>query len=161
MIKYLKHLFCSILALSSTVALLADTPESSSFIMERVSLSAAGQTVASTDYETTIVFGQNSPSGAASNCNSGYVSSFGFWSALGDLPVPIQLRVAKDSTDESTVDLSWTGSDDVFQVFRSFTPHDVLDPANLDLEISECSASDPQAGAGDLIFYRVVARPEE
>jgi hypothetical protein len=131
--------------------------ESPSYSMDRVTAISMGTTVSSSNYETTVVMGQDSPAGAASYCNSGFIGSFGFWSVLGDLPVPIRLEVEKDSGDPSVVQLSWSGADDLFQVFRSLTPDNVLDPINLDGETAACAAADSQAGTADLIFYKIIA----
>ena len=67
----------AVLAASNGVA-----QESTSFSMDRITATAGGQSVSSTNYESTILAVQDSPSGAASFCNSGYVSSLGFFSVL-------------------------------------------------------------------------------
>ncbi len=140
-----------VLMLSTLV--LAQT--STSFKM-RVSATAVGQTVsaASNNYQTTVVLGQESLAGALSFCNGGYRTSLGFWSVVGDLPVPIQLLVDKDPADSEMVDLSWSGADDGFEVYRATSPEDVVDPANLDSLSSSCAASDATHGA-DILFYRI------
>ena len=145
--------------LVSNLAPPVSAQESPSFVMDRVSATAVGNTTVSANYETTVVMGQESPTGAVSFCNGGFINSFGFWSVLGDLSVPIRLEVARDSIDPSVVQLSWSGADDLFQVFRSLTPEDALDPLNLDDETSACSAADLEAGSANLIFYQIIAKP--
>ena len=104
--------------------------QSASFMMERVSATAVGDTASSATFTTTVVLGEASPVGAASFCNSGFVNSVGFWSVLGDLPVPIHLRLGKDLSSPGVIEMSWSGSADLFEVFRSSTPVGVVHPLN-------------------------------
>ena len=147
--------------LCAGIALLpASAQQSESSSMDRIVLTAVGNTASSSNFETTVVIGQDSPSGASSFCNSGFVNSLGFWSVLGDLPVPIQLHLDKSDGDPSVVDLSWSGADDVFQLFRSASPVNLVDsPENLYLETSLCDAIDDRASASNLLFYLVVRKP--
>ena len=135
----------------------ATAQQSANFSMDRISVTAVANTASSTNFETTVVVGQNSPSGASSFCNTGFINSTGFWSVLGDLPVPIQLRVDKN-TDPTAVDLMWTGADDTFQLFRSTSPVNVTDPTNLQLETPLCDASDTDASGSNILFYNVIPR---
>jgi hypothetical protein len=146
---------------AANLALAAFAQSSASFEMKRVSATAAGSTASSAGFESTVLIGQESPTGAASACNTGFLSSFGFWSVLGDLSVPIRLNVKRAAGDPQAVELTWTGADAEFNVFRSQTPNDVHDPTNLTLVTSECAAGDPRAGEADLVFYNVVANAGE
>lgn len=130
---------------------------STNFKMERVSVTAVGQTVSGASYQTTVVLGQESPAGAASSCNSGWRMSLGFWSVLADLPVPIRLLVDKDPTDSQVADLTWSGADDVFEVYRATSPQNVVDPTNPNFPAMECAASDATL-AVDILFYQVISQ---
>ena len=136
--------------------------QSTNFSMDRISVAAVGTTASSTNFETTVVAGQDSPSGASSSCNLGFTNSLGFWSVLGDLPVPIELHLDKNDSDPSVVELSWSGADDVFYLLRSDSPVNLVEnppEENLYLETLLCDAIDDQASASDLLFYLVVPEP--
>jgi hypothetical protein len=134
--------------------------QSASFSIDRITMAAGGQSINSASFHSTVIAGQVSPSGAASFCNSGYMSSLGFFSILGDTVVPIRLNLAKNEIDPSTVELSWTGNADDFQIYSSSLPQDVLDPLNLDQETFLCDGSD-SPGSESLVFYKVIAKATE
>lgn len=147
----------SCLLLQATAIGFVAAQESTTFSVDRTTVTSAGQSIASPSFATTVVTGQVSPSGAASFCNAGYTASFGFFSILGDLSVPIHLQVNK-SANPSSIDLQWSGTNPVFQVYRSPSPHDVLDPTHLRQETSLCNGSDA-VGNENIFFYKVVAAP--
>ena len=127
------------------------------YVMTRMTTAAGAATMASTGYQTTLLVAQASPQGACSACNSGSIDSFGFWSALGDLPVPIILRVQRNGTDPDAIDLTWTGSDSDFQVCRDVTPQDVC--AHPYAFTSDCHYTDPGATAADAVYYSIIPKP--
>jgi len=133
--------------------------QSAHYSMERVTVAAVADTASSTHFTTTVVIGQESPAGASSFCNAGFRSSMGFWSILGDLPVPIVLQLGKQAGDPSTIDLIWSGADSSFAVYRSADAATVLNPENLFLEVPVCQATDLVTGTPNLVFYNVVAGP--
>ena len=133
--------------------------ESQSFVMERLTLVAGSETIASASYETTVTLGQESVAGASSFCNASLTDSLGFWSLLGDLPVPIVLTVAPNPTDAQAVVLSWSGNTPSFQVFRSSTPASIVSPGNLDQTVDVCNAADLSFGPLVALFYDVEAVP--
>ena len=155
--------FILLVCLVSLLVVILQSPavaqESSTFVMERISVAVGATKSTSASFENTAVVAQESPSGANSFCNTGFVNSLGYWSVLGDLPVPIRLTVGINELDPGSLDLSWTGVDDVFQVYRAFTPEDILNPANLYQETMVCAAMDNNAFQSDIIFYKVVPRP--
>ena len=144
-----------LLLVSGTIPVLGQ--QSANFSMDRISVTAGGNTAASANFETTVVIGQDSPSGASSFCNSGFINTAGFWSVLGDAPVSIVLAVGKDAANPNQVELSWSGANPVFHLYSSTLPTDVLDPLNLTLATATCSASDSPLAA--LVFYKVVPKP--
>ncbi len=107
-----------------------------------------------------MTIGQDSPAGASSFCNTGFIASIGFWSVLGDLPVPIWLQVAKNPADPSAVELSWSGAHDAFEVYRAVSAQNVLDPTNLFTQTSSCAVSDDRALASNIIFYNVIPQSQ-
>ena len=144
-----------VVSLASHVVGLAQS--SSNYSMDRVAFSSAGSSTASPTYSTTVVIGDDSPGGASSFCNSGFVNSVGFWSVLGDLPVPISLQVDKGLAGPDSVSLAWSGNEASFRLYRSSSPVNVLDPGNLTLETMECAGDDTSSGG--LVFYKVVPTP--
>ena len=133
--------------------------QSESFIMDRVSIVAVGSAASSASHETVVTVGQVSLAGASSFCNRGFVNSVGFWSVLGDLPVPTQLQVDKNDADPSTVELLWTGTNETFELFRSTSPANVAQSMNLHLATSLCEASDTDTTMSGIVFYKVVPMP--
>jgi hypothetical protein len=147
---------CILLHAAATGLVVAQ--ESTTFSVDRTTVTSAGQSVASPSFATTVIAGQVSPSGAASFCNAGYTASFGFFSIFGDLSVPIVLQVNGNEVDPSNVELEWTGTASAFRVYRSLTPHDVLDPSHLSQQTSLCNGSD-SVGSDPIVFYMVTAEP--
>jgi hypothetical protein len=137
----------------------AAAQESPSFVMERITLAAGSQTVASPSFEATVTLGQEGPAGAASLCNASWTDSLGFWSLKGDLPVPVVLTVAPHPADPQGVVLSWSGNAPQFQVYRGFTPASLVAPGNLEETTNVCSASDPNAGPIAALYYDVEEAP--
>jgi len=131
---------------------------SAHFFMKRVSLNAGAGAMASTNYSNSLSTGQ-SLVGSASFCNAGSRTTAGFWSVLGVAPVPLILTGRRNVADPFEVDLSWSGVDTVYQLYRAFTPTDVLNPGNLDRETSSCNATDKLAFQSDIIFYSVIPKP--
>jgi hypothetical protein len=132
----------------------------SPYSMDRVSVTAVGQTASSPVYTTIVVAGQDSPSGAASVCNTGYKMSLGFLSVMGNLPVPILMRVEREPSSASEVQLSWSGAEDYFDLYRAFNPQNIVDFQNLHSSPSSCTAVDANADEADIIFYKVMPPTE-
>ena len=101
-----------------------------------------------------MTFGQTGPSGAASFCNGGFVSGLGFWSVLGESPVENVLALAADRTGD--VDLRWSGSASRFEVYRGTSASTILDPGNLFVTTTSCSAADSDPPAARIVFYNVI-----
>jgi hypothetical protein len=131
--------------------------ESASFRMERVALSASGGAAESARFETRIVLADPGPSGGmASACGTTWIQTTGFLSILAGGPVPIRLTVTRPSTDPLEVELSWTGTDALFDVRRSFDAGSIGDPASVSTTLAECSATDPDPAENEIIFYLVL-----
>lgn len=132
---------------------------STHYSMKRVGTSAGAVAMTSTNYSNRASVGQESPVGSASFCNVGSRTSTGFWSVLGVGAVPIVLTGRRNASDPLDVDLSWSGADPIYQVYRAFTPADIFNPANLEGETSSCSTTDMLAFQSNLIYYSVIRRP--
>lgn len=128
-------------------------------LADRVGAAAGAGVMTSGDFDARAVISQGTPIGASSICNSGVQASLGFWSVLGDLPVPIVLYARHNPSDPTHVDLRWTGADGGFQVFRAFAPQNVAVPANLDLNTSLCAATDTRGPEAGLVYYMVTRKP--
>lgn len=137
----------------------ASAQESASYTLERLSIAGASQTIASARFETSITVGQESPAGAASICNVSWTDSLGFWSIEGDLPVPIVLTVARNPVDPLQIDLSWSGNASLFQVYRDYTPQNLVSLANLERVTALCSATDALAFQSNVIYYDIESAP--
>lgn len=144
-------------AVLANLQLVAAAQETGIYVMDRMSLATASGRMTSPSYESTTVVGQIGLAGTASSCEDN-VSSFGFWSALGDLPVPIRLNIQRNAVDPGSVDLTWTGASIQFQTYRAFSPQDVLNPMNLYSEPFACAMTDGRAIDSDIIFYKVVPK---
>jgi len=110
--------------------------------MTRVTLASTGSTAASPSFEMRVTLGQAVPVGAVSRCNDGFHQSAGFWSVLGDLPVPTVLLVARDPAAPGGVILSWSGSASQFDLYRSGIAGSVLDPGNFVTSTFACTTAD-------------------
>jgi hypothetical protein len=138
------------------VATAARAQTSESYAVDRATVSGGGGTAASASFETTVVVAQDTPEGASSLCGGGYSVSAGFWSVLGDVPAPIDLRLGRAAAPPRVL-LSWTGNAGTFELYRSSTPDDVLDPVHLHSLHTDCEATDALGGPpGAIVFYNVV-----
>ena len=144
---------CAALMAIASVSL-AQVPESMNFKMDRFSVAAIAQTATGpTTYGTTVVVGQDSAVGATSACNNGFRTSVGYWSHLGDLPVPIQLQAGKSA---GTMELYWSGGDSAFEVYRAPSSSNLVSPGNLYEITSSCTTTDSLAQAPAVHFYLVI-----
>jgi len=137
----------------------ATAQQSARFVVERITLASATGAPASARFVSVAVVAQSEVSGAASRCNDGFASAFGFWSVAGRPRVPLRLRLVADAVDTSSVGLEWTGSNPDFGVFRSISPQDVTDPANLLLQTPACQHTDIEAAGPGILFYKVQPLP--
>src|SRR5262249_501900 len=118
-------------------------------------LSATGAPASSPHFDMRVTYGQTVPVGAVSQCNDGYLQTAGFWSVLGDQPVPLMLFVDYDTANPEGVILTWTGSSSQFDIYRSSAASSILDPGNLTTTAYACTTADlPPAARCN--FYQVV-----
>lgn len=142
-------------ALALAPARPAPAQESQHYVMGRVTLSATGALASSPRFDTRVTLGQTVPVGSVSRCNDGYLQSAGFWSVLGDQPVPLMLFVTNDTANPGGVILTWTGSASQFDLYRSNAAASNLDPGNLTRTVYSCTTAD-MPPAVPRIYYQVV-----
>ena len=140
------------------VAAVAASPllgqESASFRHERLTLASSAGPVSSASYVTTITFAQEGPVGSVSRCNNGFLQSTGFWSVLGETPVPVWLIVDKNGVDPTQVDIAWSGSSSLFTLYRGVVAESLIDPLNILLTTPDCSVTDAPPETA-ITFYLV------
>jgi hypothetical protein len=132
---------------------------SAHYSMKRIAMVSGSASLTSSHFSTNVVGPQESPSGGASFCNVGRKTGLGFWSVLGQISVPIILTAQRNAADPLDVDLTWSGAETTFQLYRAYAPANVLDPGNLDRETTQCSATDQLAFQSNEIFYSVIKKP--
>jgi hypothetical protein len=134
---------------------MASAQESASFRLDRISFAAVAGPVSSAHYATTITIAQEGPVGSLSRCNDGFLQNTGFWSILGESPVPVWLRVGKNGVDPAQVDLGWSGSSSQFSVYRAEFADSLAEPYNILTTIPDCALTDAPPSA-PITFYLVL-----
>ncbi|MCP3979140.1 MAG: hypothetical protein GY716_07385 [bacterium] len=127
-------------------------------VSERIAVTSAGGRSSSLSFDNVASIGQSSPVGAASFCGAGYHASLGLWSIRGQIPVRNVLEVQRDPAIATEVELSWSGSDQKFEVYRSTSALNVTDPTNFDRSTRDCVITDPTSGLSDILFYKIVPK---
>jgi len=127
---------------------------SASFRMDRVTVASAAEPSSSANFALTLTFAQESPVGSISRCNDSFLQSTGFWSVLGETPVPVMLHVNRDASDASLPLLTWSGSSSEFTLYRAVLAQGVVDPINEALVTNACTAVDTPPPA--TVTYYVV-----
>lgn len=150
----------AILVVTIAVTGKINAQESASFLIERVSVCSAAGDTASVNYVASLTLGETGPVGAASFCNTGFVVSTGLWSVLGGPTVPIRLYLEHNALDPVAADLTWSGGAAAFDIFRSTSPDNVLEPFHLLETTPTCRSTDPQPIDSGIFFYLVVQAPE-
>lgn len=131
--------------------------QSENYRMERVAAVRGAVSATSATYAMHNVVAQESVHGINSSCEARLINGLGFWSLLGTQPAPIILKLAHGPGGPGEVELSWSGVEDSFRIFRDTVPEQLLDPINLVQEVAACGAADADAPAAGITFYRVVA----
>lgn len=129
------------------------------YVLDRVTVVAGSGSLSSTTLESKLIVGQESPGGGSSACNSGYRTSLGFWSVSGEMPVPIELAIRRSLSNPQDIELSWTGADPLFGVYRDSAPTDVANPVNLYHQTGLCVFTDEFAAQDPILFYLVLVQP--
>ena len=132
---------------------------SSNYMMEHVVVSAGAASAASQTWQMSVALTPDFRIGASSTCNRGFRTSLGLGTSADHIPVPIELSVRHSQADPQDVELTWTGADPLFQVYRSFSPSDVSGVLNLYQETDRCVFTDAFAHQESILFYLVLPRP--
>jgi len=144
----------AILALVFAVAPTLQAQSSATYRMDRVTVASAAESSSSLNYSIAVTFAQEGPVGSLSRCNDGFLQSTGFWSVLGEVPVPVLLHVSRDTVDPKQPSLVWSGSSSEFTIYRATMAQGLVDPFNETLVTSDCQAVDAPPPAA-VTFYVV------
>ena len=145
---------CALVFLAFVPAKVA-AQESANYRMDRITIAATANSVSSAGYAMTVTFGQEGPVGSISRCNESFLQSTGYWSILGETPVPVFLLLDRNDADPALPDLMWTGSASQFTVYRSVLPNDVVQPMNEVLSTPLCGITDDPPPAS-IVYYLVL-----
>lgn len=126
---------------------------------ERVVLAAGAAAASSASFETSVILSPETSIGASSTCNRGYRVSLGTMPFAGTIPVPIDLSVRHSQSDPQDVELTWTGADADFRVYRGSSASALSNTFNLYEETDLCGFTDISAQQEPVIFYLVMPRP--
>ena len=129
--------------------------ESANYRLERITIAATADPVSSASYAMTVTFAQEGPVDSISRCNDSYLQSTGYWSVLGETPVPVFLRLDRNDANPALPDLMWTGSASEFTVYRSASPIEVVDPVNEVASTTLCAVTDVPPPAF-IVYYLVL-----
>ena len=129
---------------------------SAHYVLQQKTLNAGGgggPTMPGGLYRMEDSLGQESVVGCSSSFH--YVLQSGFWSFFGSGLVPVILMVTKDTGDPSCPDLSWTGNNPYYFVYRSTDPSAIFS----DLNHSQPGQTwtDRSSPDAPVVFYSVLA----
>ena len=127
---------------------------STSFCMQQTTLNGGGGLGISASFRMTASIGQESVIGVSSSPN--YVLQSGFWSFQGSGLVPVLLTVHKNGSIPADPDLTWTGNNSPYSVYRvSNTCNTVF--SNFLTSQTPLAYTDAAPPAGPLICYNILA----
>lgn len=141
------------LSLLAAVAAPAQTSCSASFCLRQTTLDAGGAAGASAGYASTGSLGQEVAVGTSSSPQ--YVLQSGFWSFCGSGLVPVVLLVTKNSSDPELPDLSWSGNNPPYVVYRDLDPSQVYGSPLTSTSAKAYTDAAPPSAA--VVFYGVLA----
>ena len=145
----------------AVACILVDTviaQSSTNYRMQRVVFTGGAAAASSANFETSVILTPDTRIGAASTCNTGFRISLGFTAFAEALPVPIDLSVRHSLSDPRDVELTWTGADPAFQVYRASSPSELSSILNLYEETDRCGFRDTYAHQEPIVFYLVLPR---
>ena len=131
--------------------------ESEHFSLEGVTVIAGAESAAaSARFDLAVSVAALEPTGAASFCDQGFGVVLGGAPFTPDLPVPNHLLVDRNGTDASHVDLTWSGTAGLYDVFRSTSPTNLVSPGNYVTTSPGCLVVDTDPFTGPIVYYSVV-----
>jgi hypothetical protein len=146
-------LFVVSLLLVGLLTTLQAQSSSANYTLQQSTNNSAGDVATSAGYRMTPSLGQEATIGASSS--PGFVLQSGFWSFLGSGLVPVFLSVNKNGIDPEDMDLSWSGNNDPYDLYRSANCTDVF-AAYLDTTVTN-DFTDVTTPAASLLCYSVLA----
>lgn len=134
------------------------TAQSSSahYVLQQSTINGGGGTSvspSSESYRATDSLGQESVIGCSSSFH--YVLQSGFWSFVGQGLVPVVLMLHKDGANPALPDLSWSGNNPYYFVYRSTDPAAIF--SGLLFSQPEQTWTDSAPPDAPLVFYSVLA----
>jgi len=129
---------------------------SANFRMQQSTFNGGGTTSVSpsgTNYRLTASLGQESVIGVSSSPN--YIVQSGFWSYFGSGLVPVLLMVQKNGVIPADPDLSWSGNNPNYMIYRSAGCATVF--SSLLTTVTPQSYTDAAPLAAPLVCYSVLA----
>jgi hypothetical protein len=144
-------LVLALLGLGATAG--AEVASSASYALQQTTVDGAGAEASSTSYRLQGAAAQKAAVGASSSPD--YVLQSGFFSFVGSGLVPVVLTVDQDPVDPENIDLSWSGNNEPYEVYRSADCGAVL--GGLLTQLNANSYDDDTVGVGGLHCYRVFA----
>ena len=127
---------------------------SASYCMQQTTLNGGGGLSTSASYRMNASLGQESVIGVSSSPN--YVLQSGFWSFQGSGLVPVLLTVHKNGTTPADPDLSWTGNNAPYAVYRQNAGCTTVF-ANFLTSQTPQAYTDAAPPAGPLVCYNILA----
>jgi hypothetical protein len=91
---------------------------SASYVLQQSTLNGGGQAISSANFRMTASLTQESVIGVSSS--PGHVLQSGFWSYYGAGLVPVLLLVHKNGATPADPDLSWSGNNAPYVIYRQF-----------------------------------------
>jgi len=136
---------------------LLQAQESAHYFLDAVTVTAGAETAAASPrFDLGVTVAALEPTGAASFCNDGFGVVLGGDLFSPALPVPNHLMVQRNAADLAHVDLTWSGTAALYDVYRSVSPANLASPGNYVTTSPGCLVVDTDPFTGPIVYYTVV-----
>ncbi|MDH3628425.1 MAG: hypothetical protein OEV00_14665 [Acidobacteriota bacterium] len=142
-----------LIAVLCTGPALAEVASSPSYVLQQTAVDGAGTESSSGSYVMNGAAVQKATIGTSAS--PAYVLQSGFFSYLGSGLVPVVLTVDKDAIDPQDIDLSWSGNNDPYSVYRSIDCTAII--GGFLAQVNTNDYDDDTVGTTGLNCYRVFA----
>lgn len=126
---------------------------SANYRLQPVTVNGGCAPTTSATHRLNASLGQESTVGASSAPH--FIVQSGFWSFLGSTVVPVVLTANRDAVQPATVDLSWSGNNASYSIYRNTACASVF--ASIVATTANNAFSDRAAPIGGLTCYNVLA----
>lgn len=147
-------LLVGLAGLSSRAACPGALSQSTNYCLQQATINGGGTTSTSASYRLTGSLAQESVIGVSASPN--YVLQSGFWSYYGSGLVPVLLMVNKNGSDPAHPDLSWTGNNAPYSVYRVNNACNSVF-SNFLTSQNPLAYTDTNPPAGPLVCYSILA----